>query len=84
MKQLVLCVRVWIFFKWMKHASPVEIHQQLLEVIGDGVVRVHHVRICCRELKYGRTDIHNDEAIALLGLGCCMHIPSQIVTLTFS
>jgi len=68
----------------MKHASPIEIHQQLLEVIGDGIVRMQHVRICCRELKYGQSDIHNDEAIALLGLGCCMHNPSQIVAFTFS
>jgi hypothetical protein len=37
----------------MKHTSPIEIHQQLLKVIGDSIVRVQHVRICCRELKYG-------------------------------
>jgi hypothetical protein len=68
----------------MKHASPIEIYQQLLEVIGDGTVRVQHVRICCRELKYGQSNIHNNEAIALLGLGCCMHNPSQIAAFTFS
>lgn len=84
MEQLVLCVCVFCFFLCMKLASPIEIHQQLLEVIGDDTVRVQHVRICCRELKYGQSNIHNDEAIALLGLGCCMHNPSQIAAFTFS
>jgi len=74
----------FFFLVWMKHASPIEFHQHLLEVIGDGVVRVQRVRICCRELKYGQTGIQSDEAIALLGLGCCMHNPSQIVAFTFS
>jgi hypothetical protein len=73
-----------IFFVWVKHASPIETGQQFLEVIGSGIVRVQHVRNYCREMKYGRIEICDDEAIALLGLGCCLHNPSQVVAFTFS
>jgi hypothetical protein len=42
-----------ILFLWVKDASPIEIHWQLMEVIGDDIMRAQHVRKCCRELKNG-------------------------------
>jgi hypothetical protein len=50
-----------IRFLWAKHVSPVEIHRQLIEVYGDGVMSVQHVREWCREFKNGRTNIHDDD-----------------------
>ena len=51
-RNLVLCSSSHCFFflVWVKHAFPIEIHQQLLEVIGDGVVRV---QTCQKMLQRG-------------------------------
>jgi hypothetical protein len=48
-----------IRFLWGKHISPNEIFHILIEVYGDGVVSVQHVRKCCREFKNGETNIHD-------------------------
>jgi hypothetical protein len=50
-----------IRFLWAEHVSPIKIHCQLIEVYGDGVMSVQHVRNWCREFENGRTNIHNDD-----------------------
>jgi histone-lysine N-methyltransferase SETMAR len=54
-------VRGVIRFLWAKHVCPVEIHRQLMEVCGDGVMSVQHVRKWCGEFENSRTNIHNDD-----------------------
>jgi hypothetical protein len=41
-----------IRFLWVKDVSPVKI-RQLIEVHGDGVMSVQHVRKWCREFENG-------------------------------
>jgi hypothetical protein len=48
-----------IQFLWVKHVSPIEIHCQLIEVYGDGIMSVQYVRKGCREFESGHTNIHD-------------------------
>jgi hypothetical protein len=38
-----------------------EIHHQLIRVLGDDVMIVRHVRKWCREFENGRTDVRDDD-----------------------
>jgi hypothetical protein len=44
-------VRGVVRILWAKHVYPVEIHRQMIEVYGDGVMSVQHVRKWCREFE---------------------------------
>jgi hypothetical protein len=45
----------------MRHVSSIKICWQFLEVYGDGVRRVHHVRKYCREFDIGGMDVYDDD-----------------------
>lgn len=54
-------VRAVIRFLNAKRVRPAEIHRQLVEVYGEGVMNDGNVRKWCRLFNEGRTNIHDDE-----------------------
>jgi hypothetical protein len=45
-------VRSVIRFLWVTHVSPIEIHRQLIEVYGNGIMGAQHVRKWFRVRKW--------------------------------
>jgi hypothetical protein len=56
-----VCSVIW--FLWVKHVSPIKIHCQLIEVYGNGIINVKHVRKECKEFENCSTIIHNNDRI---------------------
>ncbi|PNF43060.1 hypothetical protein B7P43_G04742 [Cryptotermes secundus] len=52
--------RVIIRFLHLRGATPIEIHRQLSETCGDGVMNVKNVRSWVRQFKEGRTSCDNE------------------------
>ncbi|PNF25730.1 hypothetical protein B7P43_G14154 [Cryptotermes secundus] len=52
--------RVIIRFLHLRGATPIEIHRQLSETCGDGVMNVKNVRSWARQFKEGRTSCDNE------------------------
>ncbi|PNF14554.1 hypothetical protein B7P43_G14959 [Cryptotermes secundus] len=52
--------RVIIHFLHLRDATPIEIHHQLSESCGDGVMNVKNVRSWVRQFKEGRTSCDNE------------------------
>ncbi|PNF20988.1 hypothetical protein B7P43_G09499 [Cryptotermes secundus] len=52
--------RVIIHFLHLRGATPIEIHPQLSETCGDGVMNVKNVRSWARQFKEGRTSCDNE------------------------
>ncbi|KAG8283040.1 hypothetical protein J6590_023570 [Homalodisca vitripennis] len=53
-------IRAVIRFLNAKQISPIEIHDQLIEVYGENCTSVQHVRKWCREFSEGRMEIHDE------------------------
>jgi hypothetical protein len=49
-----------IRFLNVKNVSPAEIHCQLVEIYGEGVVNEVNVHKWCHLFNGGRTDVHNE------------------------
>ncbi|PNF44002.1 hypothetical protein B7P43_G17046 [Cryptotermes secundus] len=52
--------RVIIRFLYLRGATPIEIHRQLSDTCGDGVMNVKNVRSWVRQFKEGRTSCQNE------------------------
>jgi hypothetical protein len=53
-------VRSVIRFLNVKNICPTEIHHQLVEFYGEGVMKEGNVRKWCHFFNGGRTDVHNE------------------------
>jgi hypothetical protein len=53
-----------IGFLLAKHFSPIEIHRQLTEVYGDGVMGVLYISKCCGELENSRMHMNDYDGIS--------------------
>jgi hypothetical protein len=54
----------------VRHVSSIKIFWQLLEVYGDGVRRVQHVRKYCRDFDIGGMDICDDNCTGRATIQC--------------
>ena len=54
-------VRAVIRFLNAKGINAAQIHRELIEVYGPGVMGEGKVRQWCREFKSGRTNVHDEE-----------------------
>jgi hypothetical protein len=50
-----------IQFLLVKYVSAIDIHYKLMEVYGDGIMRVQHVEKRCKESENGQAYIHGGE-----------------------
>jgi hypothetical protein len=53
-------VRSGIRFLNVENVSPAEIHRQIVEMCGEGVMNKVNVHKWCRLFNGGRTDVHNE------------------------